>query len=182
MSLRTLEDESNLWLRAYEDHGPSLLAFLTSRIGRRDLAEELLQETFVRAMRRGPEVAAAGHLRSYLFTTAHHLVISARRRSRIRLFSELTEAEAPGIAEAPARTAESPEMAFDLGRVRERLDTALGKLSPPHREAFQAAVLEQKTYAVIAREQDWTIEQVKINVHRARKKVLAMLGDLACQE
>lgn len=182
MGLRTLEDDQWRWLQAYEAHAPSILTFLTSRIGRRDVAEELLQETFVRAMRRGPEVASAEHLRSYLFTTAHHLVISDRRRNRVRLFSELTGAEEATVAASSVDWAESPEKAFDLGRVRERLDTALGKLSPPHREAFQAAVLEQKTYAVIAREQDWTIEQVKINVHRARKKVLAMLGDLARQE
>ena len=179
MGFRTLEDDRLRWLRAYEEHGPSILAFLTSRIGRRDLAEELLQETFVRAMRRGPEVAAMDHLRSYLFTTAHHLLISDRRRSRIRLFSELTEAEATSIAAPRGDSAESPETAFDLERVRERLNAALGELSPIQREAFQAAVLDQKPYAVIAREQEWTLEQVKINVHRARKKVIAMLSDLA---
>jgi RNA polymerase sigma-70 factor, ECF subfamily len=178
LGLRTLEDDQLLWLQAYEEHGPSILAFLTSRMGRRDLAEELLQETFVRAMRRGPEVAAMEHLRSYLFTTAHHLVISDRRRTRIRLFSELTEAEESSIAGSPGDAAQSPEIAFDLERVRERLDAALGELSPIHREAFQAAVLDQKSYATIAREQEWTMEQVKINVHRARKKVIAKLSDL----
>ena len=173
-----LEDDRSLWLQAYREHGPSILAFLTSRTGRRDRAEELLQETFVRAMRRGPEVASGIHLRSYLFTTAHHLVISDRRRGRMRLFSELTEAEESSIEAAPSGETDSLESGLDLGRMRERLDGALGKLSPPHREAFQAAVLDQKPYAVIAREQEWTMEQVKINVHRARKKIIAMLSDL----
>ena len=62
--------------------------------------------------------------------------------------------------------------------MRERLEAALDSLSGPHRKAFQAAVLEQKSYAMIAREQEWTMEQVKINVHRARKKVISMLKDL----
>ncbi|MCI0408758.1 MAG: RNA polymerase sigma factor [Acidobacteria bacterium] len=178
MGLRTLEVDQSLWHQAYEQHGPSILAFLTSRIGR-DLAEELLQETFVRAMRRGPQVASTESLRSYLFTTAHHLVINDRRRNRVRLFSELTGAEESSITGSPAGAAHSPELAFDLGRIREGLDAALGKLSPTHREAFQAAVMEQKPYAIIAREQEWTMEKVKINVHRARKKVIAMLSDLA---
>jgi RNA polymerase sigma-70 factor, ECF subfamily len=178
LGLRTLKDDRTLWLQAYEAHGPSILAFLTSRIGRRDLAEELLQETFVRAMRRGPEVASLEHLRAYLFTTAHHLLVDDRRRHRMRLFSELTQAEESSITKAPAEATESSEI-VDLDRIRERLEQALSQLSPPHRAAFQAAVLEQKPYAAIAREQEWTMEQVKINVHRARKKVIAMLGDLA---
>jgi RNA polymerase sigma-70 factor (ECF subfamily) len=174
----TLEVDRSYWLQAYQEHAPSILAFLTSRVGRRELAEEFLQETFVRAMRRGAGVAAGPSLRSYLFTTAYHLVISDRRRPRVRLFSELSEAEEAAVAEPPAEEAWSPEAALDLGRVRERLDEALATLSPAHREAFRSAVIDQKPYADIAREQGWSIEQVKINVHRARKKVIERLRDL----
>ena len=173
-----MEEDRSLWLQAYREHGPSILAFLTSRVGRRELAEEFLQETFVRAMRRRAGVAAGGNLRSYLFTTAHHLVISERRRGRARLFSELSEAEKAAVADPPAVGVPSPEVALAHEGVMERLHGALGTLSPEHRRAFEAAVLEQKPYAEIAREQGWTREQVKINVHRARKKIIALLGDL----
>jgi RNA polymerase sigma-70 factor (ECF subfamily) len=175
---RILEDDRTLWLQAYQEHGPSILAFLTSRVGRREVAEEFLQETFVRAMSRGAGVASGPHLRSYLFTTAHHLVISDRRRGRVRLFSELTKSEEAGVSHPAAVEEHSSEAALDLGKMRERLDGALGTLSAAHREAFQAAVLEQKPYADIARERGWTMEQVKINVHRARKQVIALLRDL----
>jgi len=182
LELRTLEDDRSYWLQAYQEHAPSILAFLASRVGRRELAEEFLQETFVRAMRRGAGVAAGPNLRSYLFTTAHHLVISDRRRVRVRLFSELSEAEEAGVAEPPAVRERSPEAALDLARVRERLEAAMAALSPAHREAFRAAVIEQIPYAEIAREQGWTMEQVKVNVHRARKKVIALLRDLVRPE
>jgi RNA polymerase sigma-70 factor, ECF subfamily len=173
-----LDSDRALWLRAYREHGPSILAFLTSRTGRRDLAEEFLQETFVRAMRRGARLVPGPELRSYLFTTAHHLVISDRRRARPRLFSELTEQE-QAVLEAPREDAlRSSEAEWDLGKVRERLEGALAALRPDHREAFRAAVLRQKPYAEIARENGWTREQVKVNVHRARKKVIALLRDL----
>ena len=49
----TFEDERPFWHQAYREHAPSILAFLTSRVGRREVAEEFLQETFLRAMRRG---------------------------------------------------------------------------------------------------------------------------------
>jgi len=172
----SLRGDRSIWLRAYQDHGPSILAFLTSRVGRRDLAEEFLQETFVRAMGRGEGKATVSKLRTYLFTTAHHLVISDRRRSRVRRFSELSEAES-SVAAPPAAGTDSPEAAIDLGRVRDRLGDALRALAPAQRTAFQAAVLEQKPYAAIAREQGWSIEQVKVNVHRARKKVIELLRE-----
>jgi len=179
LRFRSLEKDRSLWLQAYEEHGPSILAFLTSRVGRREKAEEFLQETFVRAMSRGAGVAPGPNLRSYLFTTAHHLVISERRRGHPRLFSELTGAEEAKVAEPAAAPEHDPEVAFDLGRVRERLESTLGELSPAHREAFQAAVLEQKPYAEIAREKGWTMEQVKVNVHRARKRIIARLREAA---
>ena len=40
------------------------------------------------------------------------------------------------------------------------------------------AVLQQQSYAEVAEAQGWSIEQVKTNVHRARKKVMTELQDL----
>ena len=177
MVSQALRDDRSIWLRAYQDHGPSILAFLTSRVGRRELSEEFLQETFVRAMRRGAGEAPGSNLRAYLFTTAHHLVISDRRRVRVRLFSELSDAET-SVATFRTGETDSPEDAIDLGRVRDRLQGALQALAPTQRAAFQSAVLDQKPYAEIAREQGWTVEQVKVNVHRARKKVIGLLRDI----
>jgi len=174
-----LHDDRSIWHRAYQDHGPSILAFLRSRVGRRDLAEEFLQETFVRAMRRGAGEAPGSNLRAYLFTTAHHLVISDRRRARVWQFSELPKDEA-GLDRTSAQGAASPEAAIDLGRVRDRLEEAVRALSPAQRAAFQAAVLDQKPYADIAREHGWSVEQVKVNVHRARKRVIGQLRDILC--
>ena len=87
MAFRAPGDDNSIWLQAYQAHGPSILAFLISRVGHRDRAEEFLQETFVRAMRRGAGESANPNLRAYLFTTAHHLVISDRRRERVRRVS-----------------------------------------------------------------------------------------------
>jgi RNA polymerase sigma-70 factor (ECF subfamily) len=175
---RRLEADQSRWQQAYREHGPSILAFLTSRLGRREVAEEFLQETFVRAMRRGAAAPTGPSLRSYLFTTAHHLVLSDRRRARPQPIADLSEADLEAATRPRAVASPSPEAALDLARVRARLDAALDALSPDHRRAFRDAVLEQRPYAAIARTRGWTIEQVKINVHRARKSVVAQLRDL----
>ena len=74
--------ESSFWTTTYEEHGSAVMAFLTSRTGRRDLAEDLLQETFVRAIRARPTLPDPAGVRSYLFTTAHRLLLSRYRRKR----------------------------------------------------------------------------------------------------
>lgn len=169
---------SDTWVATYETHGSAVMAFLASRTGRRDVAEDLLQETFVRAIRARPTPPDASGIRSYLLTTAQHLLIDRQRQRRVMLFSEAPERALKALEEvADARTG-SPEAAADLGRVEQRLGAALATLAPAQRTAFREAVLEEKPYSTIAVEQGWTLAQVKTNVHRARRKVVATLGEL----
>lgn len=168
--------DNSFWFNTFEEHGPSILAFLHSRVGRRD-DEDLLQETFVRAMRKEPDLPD-GKIKTYLFTTAYHLVIDQRRRKRPTLFSEM-----PGDESWPERQLQdegtiSQERSADLQRLGEHLEAALGRLKPAHRTAFEQAVMHQKSYGEIAEEQAWTLEQVKINVYRGRKQVMGQLRDL----
>ena len=170
--------ESSFWMTTYEEHGSAVMAFLTSRTGRRDVAEDLLQETFVRASRARPTLPDPTRVRSYLFTTAHHLLLSRHRRKRPFLFSEASAGDTYALEHMADEDTPSPESAADLSRFEDRLRGVLAKLKPAYREAFQLAVLEQKAYSEIASEQGWTLAQVKTNVHRARKQVIAALGDM----
>ena len=182
MALRKGREEdvaqSAFWMATFEQHGSAVMAFLASRTGRRDVAEDLLQETFVRAMRAQPDTENAGGIRAYLFTTAHHLLVSRHRKRRPILFSEVAEPASAALEQLADPRVPAPEAAADLSRLEQRLQEALGTLSPDHRTAFELAVLGQRPYPVIARELGWTLGRVKSNVHRARKKIIAALGDL----
>jgi len=117
------------WRSTFEEHGSSIMAFLRSRLGRRDLAEDLLQETFVRAIRTatgpGSEAApAAASVRSYLVTTAHHLILDRARRQRLVLFSELTPRDPAPVERQAAGAAAGPEAALGLRDVERLLGHA----------------------------------------------------------
>ncbi len=172
--------DSSFWMSTFEEHSSAVMAFLTSRMGRRDLAEDLLQETFVRAIRARPKLPDPSGVRSYLFTTAHRLMLSRHRRKRPTLFSEVSEEASHTLEQIVDEDAVSPESATDLSRFTERLQGVLATLGEAHRSAFQLAVLEQKPYSEIAFEKGWTVGQVKTNVHRARKKVIGALRDALC--
>ncbi|MCC6242648.1 MAG: sigma-70 family RNA polymerase sigma factor [Gemmatimonadaceae bacterium] len=76
--------------RLYREYHAPIVRYLTRRLGDRDLAEELAQETFLRAMRHAPLTSE----RSWLFAVATNLVRDeARRESRQRRHLEVLQAE-----------------------------------------------------------------------------------------
>jgi RNA polymerase sigma factor (sigma-70 family) len=174
------------WQAAYEAHATAVLAFLERRLPSRDEAEDLLQETFVRAIRAGN--AREERLRYYLLTTARHLLVNRLRRPRLVVAADELVARqgrdrdaadpGPGEAfEAVADPAASPERNAAWTDFRAGLARAVAGLTPDLRLAFQLAVLERHPYAEVMRLTGWSLPQVKTNVFRARQRVVAVLGD-----
>jgi RNA polymerase sigma-70 factor (ECF subfamily) len=168
------------WQSAYRDHGPAVLGYLSSRMRRED-AEDLLQETFVRAIRSSGSLRDEEKLRPYLLTIAHNLLVNRYRRREPQLFSELSnatdEGDLPGLPE-PAAPDASPEQEADLSRLEERLGAVVAEMTPHLRAAFEQGVLRQEPYKEIARRNGWSLAQVKINVYRARRQAITKLRDL----
>lgn len=83
--------------RLFVTYHAMLVRYLTRRLGDRDWAEEVAQETFVRALRQERIV----NERAWVFAVAHNLVRDgARRDARNRRHLELLQAEAREIEEA----------------------------------------------------------------------------------
>ena len=74
-------DDAERLFRTY--HAP-LVRYLTRRLGDRDWAEEVAQETFLRALRHGP----VEHERAWLFAVATNLVRDEARKDARRRFVE----------------------------------------------------------------------------------------------
>ena len=176
----------SFWQAAYEAHAPAVLAFLGRRLPSRDEAEDLLQETFVRAIRAGN--AREEQLRYYLLTTARHLLVNRLRRPRVVVAADElaarrgrrggdAERDVAEALEAVPDGAVSPERNAAWSGFRDGLDRAVAALSPDLRKAFQLAVMERHPYADVMRLTGWSLPQVKTNVFRARQRVLAALGD-----
>jgi RNA polymerase sigma factor (sigma-70 family) len=177
----TMESGSaTFWQTTFEQHGSAVMAFLSSRLGRRDLAEDLLQDTFVRVMRTRVPLRDPAKVRSYLFSTAHRLILNRRRRRPVLLFSELSQRDSGESVDLEAIGADQQDAGelTDLSRLRERLDEVLSELPPPHRRAFELVVLDQMSYAEVARQEGWSLDQVRMNVYRARKGAIARLREL----
>jgi RNA polymerase sigma-70 factor (ECF subfamily) len=107
--------------RLFREYHAMLVRYLTRRLGDRDWAEEVAQETFVRALRQESIV----NERSWIFAVANNLVRDdARRASRQRRQLELMAAEVRdegwGNPEEPREI--TPEMAHQSADARRALE------------------------------------------------------------
>lgn len=92
-------DADAAFVRAvYAEHGPALLGYTTRLLGDRGRAEDIVQETLLRAWQHADRLAADDRpLRPWLFTVAGHLATDARRARQARPL-EVSEA---ALAELP---------------------------------------------------------------------------------
>ena len=117
---------------AYGRFRARVYAFLLRLSGRRDVAEDLLQETWVRLARASPALAEDTDLAAWLFTVARNQYVSWRRWSAL----DLSRFVALGDdATSPATTA-PPDEATDAARAMHRLEIAMARLAPAHREVL----------------------------------------------
>ncbi len=145
-------------------------------------AEDLAQETFVKAYRSLRTYDAARKLSSWLFKIAHNTTIDHLRRhvpDTVSLEAPQDEEGRGGLAailsdasvEDPAAAAERRDMARSLER-------AISRLRPEYREAVVLFYLEGATYQEICDVTGLPLGTVKTNLHRARKELAAEMSAL----
>jgi RNA polymerase sigma-70 factor (ECF subfamily) len=109
--------------RLFREYHAMLVRYLTRRLGDRDWAEEVAQETFVRTLRQETIV----NERSWIFAVANNLVRDdARRASRQRrqlelMAVEVRDEERTGHEETVEVTLEMTQQAADARRALEAL-------------------------------------------------------------
>lgn len=167
---------TGFWRGAYADHGAAVLAFLASRMRRREDAEDLLQETFVRAIRAGEKLRDPGSVRSYLFSIAHRAMLNHHRRRREGLFSEQDERFAEGLCERADPRPDHPDAPVAERQLAACLAAELVALPDALRRAFEMAVVQALPYQEIANRTGWSLSAVKVNVYRARRRLVEKLA------
>ncbi|HEY6423081.1 MAG TPA: sigma-70 family RNA polymerase sigma factor [Pseudonocardiaceae bacterium] len=111
----------------YEQHGRALLAYATKLTGDRAAAEDVLQETLVRAWRHSEVlINGQGSVRAWLLTVAGRIVVD---RARARAVRPREVAESPA---QPPMERDHADQVIDSMEVFE----ALQKLSEEHREVI----------------------------------------------
>ena len=116
----------------YDAYRPRVFAFLLRMTRSRTLAEDLLDETWLRLVRHAPRLLPDTRMGPWLFTVARNLYWTYRRDV---LVEETSVPELLRLWPAPSAWP-SP---FDLaaaGELERRVERALSTLSPQHREVL----------------------------------------------
>ncbi len=147
---------------------PSLRAFATSLTNNPDRADDLVQETIVRAWTKIEQFERGTNLHAWLFTILRNLFHSEYRKRR----REVEDAD--GSYAARLKTHPSQQARLDLEDFR----AALAKLPLDQREALLLVGAQGLSYEEAAEICGVAVGTVKSRVNRARNRLAALL-DLA---
>lgn len=145
-------------------HSDGIYRFAVKHLHDTDLAKDVVQEAYARLWQRLDQVDG-GKAKSYLFTTAHHLMVDEVRKN-----VRSTRME-PRHEDLGWTRQEQP----DLGAV---LDAALRTLPAVQRSVVLLRDLEGYSYDEIAGLTGLNTTQVKVYIYRGRTALKEYIGDL----
>ena len=153
--------------RLYRQVGPDLLAYFRYRHGDTQSAEDLLQDTFVHAMKHPERILEADSPRAYLFGIARNLRLDAFRRQR-------PSEEMP--AEIPTETKSEPDPRL------ENMREAIASLPAAQGEVLLLRLQQELSYEEIAQVLDIPIGTVRSRLHHAVQQLRQSLQHVPDRE
>ncbi|HKH96196.1 MAG TPA: sigma-70 family RNA polymerase sigma factor [Beijerinckiaceae bacterium] len=145
---------------------PSLRAFAISLSGNVDRADDLVQDTLMRALANIHRFEPGTNLNAWLFTILRNLFHSEYRK-RKREVEDADGSYAARLATAPEQNA---RLDFDDLRL------ALAKLSPDQREAVLLIGAEGFSYEEAAQICGTAVGTIKSRVNRARRRLSELMS------
>ena len=156
----------------YDEYRPRIFGFLLRLSRRRTVAEDLLDETFLRLVRHAPALRADTNLGAWLFTVARNLYWSYRRASAL-------EDDVDPVTLSVWPIAAGDPSPFDLAagsELESRLDQALAGLPPQQREVLLLVIREDMRPGEAADVCGITAEALRQRLARARAALIRHLN------
>lgn len=148
-----------------------LYNFVFRFVSDRETAEDIVQETFLRAFRKRKEYRAIANFSTWLFTIAGNLAKSElRRRKRWRLFSLHRDDDSETGIELPDETYR-PDKVAESSLADDQIHDAIASLPENYRQVILLRDVEGMAYQEIAEIVDCPVGTVKSRVNRARLKL-----------
>jgi RNA polymerase sigma-70 factor, ECF subfamily len=162
----------------FKDTAPALKGYLRLRCRNAALADDLLQETYLRLLRRPLPTLGTAQLKSYLYKTASSVCADHYRARRQEApWKEETSDDAAGtdsddpIGLADGSAPDSLELPLDMQRV-------FATLKPRQQSLLWLAYVEGFTHDEIAEVIGVNVGSVKVLLSRARALLAEKLNDL----
>lgn len=153
------------FLAAYEEHADALFRYCFARVRDRELAKDVVQETFTRTWSYIAGGKRVDYLKAFLYRTLSNAIVDAMRKKRPVSLDVMNEEEGFELAD------DSPEIPSE---VREEIKEALRLLSSLD-ELYSTVItmryINQLTPREIANALDISENVVSVRIHRGIKQL-----------
>ena len=177
LMLRVKEDDVNAFTDLMRKYQPRLVRLMHTLGPRGDMAEDLMQETFMRVYRARKSYVPGAKFSTWLFTIAGNVARNANRSVRRR--HEVSEVDAPKSADSPSGAQLLSVAAVDASglmpnRLAEGVEraevvrAAVGLLGERQRMALMLSRFENMSYVEISEAMGLSTKAVKSLLSRAR--------------
>ncbi len=153
-------------------HGRALYQLAYRITGRREDAEDVVQETFIRAFRQLGTFEARSSVSTWLHRIGANCAIDLVRRRRPLEFAEASEAL---DQRAPPRSGPSQSDLVEAAEIQARIEDTMATLSVKERAAFVMRHFQDDSIDAIARTLDMNTSAAKHAVFRAVRKMRVAL-------
>lgn len=162
---RVLEGDTEAFSIVVDRYGDGVLRLAMRIVGDHDLARDIVQETFIKAWSHLGRWRGKSTLSTWLFRIAYNTAITHMRRRRrplVSLHSSVADEEEPFSSEE--------ENVLSEERYAE-LEAALGRLAPDERALVTLFYNDDCSVAECARIMRLSESNIKVRLHRVRKKL-----------
>ena len=149
---------------AVDLHADGIYRFAVKHLRDEDMAKDVVQESFARLWVKVDEVDGT-KAKSYLFTTAHHVMVDEVRKGKRSTPMEEHHASMRSTSQ-------------DHPDLQDVLDAALATLPAIQRSVVLLRDLEGYTYEEIAELTQLNLAQVKVYIYRGRTALKDYIGQL----
>jgi RNA polymerase sigma-70 factor (ECF subfamily) len=168
----------SVFAQASLEHLDALYGFAMMLTRDQTEAEDLVQETYLRAVRAFGQLMPDSNLKGYLFAIMRNIRLNQLRHVRSGpRFIEL-DGEQTDLDRWPDSVAPDPYNTLVRKTEREQIRTAINSLSLPHREVIMLRDIEGFSYQQIAEILGCPAGTVMSRLGRAREKLRLLLGQL----
>ena len=157
-----MSQEHESFTMIFNEHYPGLCRFLETMIGRRHLAEEIAQESFLRLYKLGDGAIRAGEERFWLYRVAHNLALNEIRKL------ETPKRFSNQIKDLFRSSDPTPQAELEQKERQRVLRSLLHDLPETQRAALLLREQQEMSYREIASVLSVSESKVKIDIFRAR--------------
>jgi len=186
MNQTTSEDVNAIATNWVETHGDYLFNFAIGQVRDTNVAEDLVQETFLAALKSQHNFSGRSSERTWLVGILRHKLYDHLRktcRERAVRVDPLPAGEDEAAFEDSlawihqiAAESASPSHRIELAEFREHLERAMGKLPPRIAQVFQLYSIEDRPNQEVCERLNISESNLWVMLHRARKQLRTELN------